>query len=157
MNPFELPWLPKAVLSLAFVIPAWLALGFFEKNFAVRGEVQLVWYFLAAALGSALLITFTSPTTKLIPSLNLVCVFLIIGFSLSTGANALLFSAMPDAPNPGIPQAIQGSSVVFVFFISWILGKYIPYYFKPVTLDPYQFFGIFLSIVGITIVIVRAR
>jgi len=44
-------WFLKAILSLFLVVPGWMGVQFFHKNFGVRSEVFVVWYFLALAGG----------------------------------------------------------------------------------------------------------
>lgn len=159
MNPFEWHWLAKTLVSLALVIPAWLSIDFFKNNYGVKGETTLVWYFLGTVLGTVFLILLFGPagTPTLFPSPVITFAIVAVGVLFGALANALLFSAMPFAPNSGLPIAIQGSSVAFVFLSSWLLGIFVPRYFRSVTGDIYQLGGILLVILGVAIIILRAK
>ena len=157
MNPFEWHWLTRALLSLAFVIPAWLSIGFFEKTYQVRGEVTMIWYFLGTSLGTFALLRLFSlvPATDLIPPFMVLLAIMGIGIVFGSLTNAFLFSSLPDAPNPAIPQAIQGSSAVLVFILSALLAVIFPQYFKAASFNLQQLTGIVLTILGIVLVIIR--
>ena len=155
MNPFEWHWLARSFLSLALVIPAWLSVGFFRTNFGIRGEVTMIWYFVGTVLGTAVFIRVLNLAPSIMPSIGVLLAIVAVGVVFGSGANAFLFSAIPDASNPAIPQAIQGASVVFVFIFSGLLAMFIPRYFQHVTLGLYQFIGIVLTIAGIVMLGIR--
>lgn len=161
MNPFEWPWLPKALLSLAFVIPAWLSISFFEKAFHVRGEVTAIWYFLGTSLGTLGILYMGNLVshTETIPPLKILLAIIGVGLIFGAPTNAFLFSAFASAPasgvNPAIPQAIQGSSFLFVFLLSYFLASQYPTYFSAVPFNAKHFLGIILTLAGMAFMLSR--
>lgn len=155
MNPFGWHWMTRAFLSLGFVIPAWLSINFFKTTYQIAGEVTMIWYFLGVAIGTAGFIHVLTPNVSIIPPLTAIVQISIVGVVFGSGANALLFSAIADAPNQAVPQAIQGSSSVFVFLLSLWLAGVMPQYFKSDHLDIYQFVGVAFVVIGIAIVAIR--
>jgi len=160
MNPFEWHWLVRALISLVFVVPAWLSIGFFGKAYQIRGEVTALWYFLGTGIGIFILswIFNLVPAAELLPGTYKIV--MVIGSGLIFGAvtNALLFSAIASASqagaNPSIPQAIQGVSVVLVFLLSMLLASIFPKYFSVISFNPMQFIGVLLAVLGVTLVII---
>lgn len=161
VNPFEWPWLPKAILSLAFVIPAWLSIGFFEKTFHVRGEVTAIWYFFGTSLGTFAILRMGNlvSLTEAIPPLKILLAIIGVGVLFGSVTNALLFSAIASASasgaNPAIPQAIQGTSVLFVFLLSFLLAILYPAYFSAVSFSAKHLIGIILTLTGIVLMLSR--
>ena len=37
-------WLFQSLVSTVLLVPAWLSVGFFGKNYGVRPDVFMVWY-----------------------------------------------------------------------------------------------------------------
>src|SRR3989344_9553752 len=139
MNPFEWHWLVRALISLVFVVPAWLSIGFFEKTYQIRGEVTALWYFLGTSIGIFILswIFTLAPAAELLPGAYKTLLIISSGLIFGAITNALLFSAMASASradtNPGIPQSIQGTSIILVFLLSVLLAVIFPKYFSAIS------------------------
>ena len=146
-------WLGQSFLAILFLVPAWLAIGFFDRNFQIRPDVFLVWYFLGA------LATFVcfgrSPLGAMLPSWRIIGVLFLIGLTAGGIANLLVFRAVAAAPNPGLPIAIANASSVGVFLASAALSRLVPRYFAPVTFDPLALLGVVLSLVGTSLIALR--
>lgn len=157
MNPFEWHWISRAILSLLFVVPAWLSIGFFEKAYHIRGEVTAIWYFLGTALGTIILLWFAgTPSSMLIPQGGILLAIISVGFVFGSLANGLLFSAMASASasntNPAIAQVIQGASFILVFLLSILLGYFFPKYFSVLSFNLKVFIGLIFVGIGFTII-----
>lgn len=153
MKFLQMGWLAKSFLSFLFIIPAWLSIGFLKKNFEISGEMTTIGYFAGTALGSAIVLiltgelTFSSSVKLQLP--------LAVGLILGAATNLLLFSAIPDAPNPGLPIAIQSSSMIFVFLFTILLGSWLPEKFDPVRMDYIHLVGVLLIFAGVAVIAIR--
>jgi len=78
-----------------------------------------------------------------------------VGILLGALTNLFLFSAIPAAPNPGLPIAIQSSAIVFVFLLSALFSSLMPRFFDTVRMDFYHFLGILLIILGVAVIVSR--
>lgn len=146
-------WLGQSFLAVAFLIPVWLAIGFFDRNHQVKPDVFVVWYFLGVAIASAFAGGHSLRTIA--PSLGLVCTLLVIGVVAGGLANIPLFRAVVSAPNPGLPVAIANTASVGVFFLAWLLGRWVPKYFATVTMDGWALLGVVLVVSGASIIALR--
>lgn len=125
-------WFNQSLIATALVTPCWLAIAFFDRNFGVKPNIFIIWYFAGIALSTALwtVITKTNGISQLIPSNLAVISVILVGMTLGTVANLLLFTAITTAPNPSFPSVIAnggGGALVFVFAV--ILGEIAPRYF----------------------------
>ncbi len=149
-------WFLQSVIAMILVVPAWLSITFYKKNFHVSAEIFLVWYFGAAAVGIVIFKAFSGVSLiEFFPAPSLVIGMLLIGLTLGAAANALLFSAVSVAPNPGLPIAISGTASVCVFLVSVVLGSFLPKYFSEVRFDWQAFVGVLLVVSGIALIAVR--
>ena len=145
-------WLSQALIAATLLIPVWLAIGFFDRNYQVKPDVFLVWYFPGVA---ALVMLFgQSPIKALVPSLGIVCAILLIGIPGGI-ANVLLFRAVIHAPNPGLPLSILSITNVGVFLVPALLSRWLPDYFDTVKIDMWALLGVILVAVGASIIAVR--
>lgn len=154
MNTSGLGWVWMSLIAMVMIIPSWLGPSFFEKNFHVRPEVFMIWYFVGVVLGSSSFLTFRG--ISVIPSFPAWILILGIGFTLGTIVNILLFAAIPIAPNPSLPPAIVNVSSVGVFIAAFLLWRLLPAYFSKVQFDIYHLLGMLVTIVGLY-VMVRPR
>ena len=146
-------WLSQSLIAAILLIPAWLAIGFFDRNYQVKPETFLVWYFPGVI---ALAILFRqSPLKALVPSFGIVCAILLIGLALGGISNVLMFRAVANAPNPGLPLVLLNITNVGVYLIAAPLSRWLPSYFSTVKIDMYTFFGVVLVTVGASMIAVR--
>ena len=149
----NLNWFWQSVIAMIFLVPAWRSIGFFNSNFQVRPEVFLTWFALGIAIASGL---FGAPSLgSLLPSWRVACTILLLGLILGGVANIQIFRAVDSAPNPGLPVAIANVASVGVFIVAALLAKWMPDYFDHVKTDPWAFLGIFLTIIGATLISIR--
>jgi len=146
-------WFTQSIVGLVFLTPAWLAIPFFEKNYGVPGNVFMVWYFLGCSI---IVAAFGVPTwSALVPSVPLVVALLLIGLTIGGIANMALFTAVTNAPNPGLPVAIANVASVTTFLLAGLLAQLAPAYFAQVRVDLQSFAGIVLVIVGAALISIR--
>ncbi|MBI2039398.1 MAG: hypothetical protein HYT22_03960 [Candidatus Niyogibacteria bacterium] len=146
-------WLWQSVISMLCLIVPWLSIGFFDRNFQVRPDVFLIWYFLGVAATS--MFFGGAPFTAIAPSWKLVGGMLFVGLTFGAIANLLIFRAVAVAPNPGLPLAIVNVSSVAVFVISALLARWIPDHFSPVKTDLWSATGVLLTIIGASLIAIR--
>ncbi len=146
-------WVSKSLVSLGCLIPAWLAIGFFWKNYGVRAEVTMLWYFGGLILGSAASVPFAGifKAVDFIPTVPLLAIAL-LGGTFGLVANLLLFQAIPLAPNPALPVAIANTSSLFVFVFSAALALLLPRYFDPAALDLRSFAGLLAALAALYLI-----
>ncbi len=152
-NPFNASWSTQATLGLAIVIPAWIAIGFFAKNFQVPAHIFIFWYFIGMLIGIPVFLLsakFATPSDFQFGAPQFAIV--LTGILFGAVANTLVFMAVNKAPNPGLPIAIAGSASVFVFFLTIVLAALFPKYFNPSTADPYHFLGLLLTLAGVVLI-----
>jgi len=148
-------WLGQSVIAMLCLIPAWLAIGFFDRNYQVRPEVFLIWYFLGVAITSVLF--GGSSLNAIVPSKEIVGAILLIGLTVGAIANILLFRAVIVAPNPGLPVAIANVASVGVFLAAALLSRWLPSYFNSVKTDGWAFLGVVLTVIGASLIAIRSR
>ena|SRR3989344_1105108 len=146
-------WLIQSFLSLAIAIPAWLILGFFDRNLGISSNVFAIWYFLGMSISAGLVVA--TGSKPLVPSWPMVLVIVVIGIFIGGGANLLLFKAVTTAQNPGIPIAISNTTSIGVILITMLLYQWLPQYFQQVKFDFRDFIGVVLTIVGLTIIVIK--
>ncbi len=142
-------WFSKSIVATFFVVPAFIAIPFFNTRFGVDPLVFLVWYFIGTAVSISLYFVVVGKAAVLLPSVNLVLAFVAIGIAFGSIANGSLFQAVSIAPNPGIPPVIYATSSIVVFFLSLVLASKFPAAFKPVSADLSRLAGIFLVLFGL--------
>lgn len=143
-------WLWQSLFAMVLLVPAWLAIGFFDRNFHVRPDVFLVWYFLGSAVYGGV-----SSFELLIPSWGAVVAVFGIGVFISGPANSAIFQAVIAAPNPGLPVAIGNAASVFVFLAAIGLYQIDKIHFSKVHADMWSFVGVMLVVVGVALIGVR--
>jgi hypothetical protein len=148
-------WLVQSLIAVVLLIPVWLSVSFFERNFHVAPEAFVTWYFLGVAITSALCVL--PPAQALFPSAGKVAGMLLIGLTLGGLANVLVFKAVVGAPNPGLAVTVTQVSSLGVFLAAGLLAKYAPRYFSPVKTDWWSLFGIILTLAGISIIAMRRQ
>lgn len=146
-------WITQSFLSVAFLIPAWLAIGFFGRNYQVRPEVFLVWYFAGVVLATVFCGIPAGQT--LIPSWQIVIAMACVGVFVGGVANIALFRAMAQVPNSGLPLAISNLASVGVFLASIVLGHLLPQWFERAKADPIAFLGVLLTALGVSLIAIR--
>ena len=146
-------WLSQSLIAAVLLIPAWLAIGFFDRNFQVKPEVFLVWYFPGII---ALSILFRqAPLKALAPSFGIVCAIVLMGLAIGGIANVLIFRAVANAPNPGLPLVLLNITNVGVYLVAAPLSQWLPEYFNTVKIDMWTFLGVVSVTVGASIIAVR--
>ena len=150
-------WLSQSLISAMLLIPVWLAIGFFDRNYQVKPDTFLIWYFPGIIALSALMLfrQSQSPLKALVPSFGVVSVILLIGLAIGGVANVLIFRAVADAPNPGLPLVLLNITNVGVYLIAAPLSRWLPSYFSAVKIDMYTFFGVILVTIGASMIAMR--
>lgn len=141
-------WFWYSIASVFLLVPAWLSIQFFSRNYNVHTNTFLVWYFAGIILATVA----TSTAVALVPSIAIVGAIMLVGVVFGAGANILLFKAIPLAPNPGLPVAISGSASLGVFLVSILLGVFFPKYFAHTDFTAPSFFGILFIIAGVALI-----
>ncbi len=146
-------WFWNSIFAMLCVVPAWLMIPFMKKNFGMKSEIILFWYCLAMALGCAVIFGATKKIvfSGLVPSWG-TAIILVTGVTFGALANALLFGAVVEAPNPALPPVILSTGQILVFSIALVLGRTLPKYFNEVKLDIYHLTGALLMLVGLFVV-----
>lgn len=146
-------WLLQSCIATVCLVPAWLAIGFFGRNYKIGPDIFLMWYLFGIAISLASYKA--SSHSVIVPSWKIVGAILIIGMTIGASANILLFRAVGGAPNPGIPVAIANVASVGVFLAGALLFRLFPNSFNSVKIDPWTLFGIILTIIGTSIIGIR--
>lgn len=146
-------WLAQSLIAMLCLIPAWLTIGFFDKNYQIKPDVFLIWYLLGIVTTS----TFFGGSTfdQIFPSWKMVAAMILIGMTIGATANILLFRAVCTAPNPGLAVSIGNTASVGVFLAAIFLSRYAPNYFKEVKFDTQALVGVALTIVGASLIAIR--
>lgn len=147
-------WFNQAILAMVILTPCWMSTPFFDRNFGVKPDVYVVWYFFGVALGVASYITTTDKVgmTRMFPSWSLVLAVIAVGASIGAAANLLLFTSVVNAPNPSLPGTIAvGGGGVLLFFAAYAAGEILPNYFEKNEVSwPMSLGGLAFTIIGIT-------
>jgi hypothetical protein len=147
------PWLMQSLIGMLILVPGWLAIGFFGRNYQLSSDIFVVWYFLGGGVGAALF--GRTPFASLIPSGWVVASAFLLGVLICGSSNILIFRAVASAPNPGLPVAIINASSILVFFASAGLAWIAPRFFDAVTIDLRSFIGVVLTIAGVAFIAIR--
>lgn len=142
-------WFLKAVIATVSVTPTFIAIPLFKHRYAIDPLIFMIWYFLGAAAGIAVLCGITGRSAELIPSLAPLGVIFAIGTVCGAAANGSLFQAVGLAPNPGLPPVIYATSSIIMFALSAALAGGFPDLFKPVNTEPSRLVGIALVLFGL--------
>ncbi|MCZ7564149.1 MAG: hypothetical protein M5U08_10465 [Burkholderiales bacterium] len=143
------PWFAKSIIATAVIVPTFVAIPFFRKNFGVDPLAFVVWYFGGTAVAIALYLLTTRGPAAVVPQATAVVGILAIGLTIGAAANGLLFQAVTLAPNPGLPPVIYATSSVFVFLLSALLASALPALFNPVSTDLGRLAGLALVLAGL--------
>jgi len=146
-------WVAQSFIALFCLIPAWLAIGFFDRNFKVSSDVFLFWYMLGIIIALACFKGFSGETIGL--PWKMAGAILIIGLTVGAIANIMIFRAVAGAPNPGLALSIANAANVGVFLAAFALSLWAPSYFNSAKFDSWSFLGVMLVVVGVSIVVIR--
>lgn len=150
----ELSWFGRSIIATICFAPIMIASKFFYDNYQVRPEATIIWYSVGLVLGAIPIAVYTgllSPK-ELMPSPILLLIFLLMGATLGTASNLLLFQALSTAPNPSLPMAITNAVTPLVLISSVALSVLLPQYFGAVKIDGIYITGIMLVLSGVTII-----
>lgn len=160
MNPFRMGWMGRAIMGMFAIVPSWMGVDFFQKNFNIRGEIMMVWYFAGVVLGSSVLMRMMSmaSTGDFLPSRGKLLI-LILGLTCGAIANLLIFGATALAAslgkNPALVVIITNMASVVVFFLSAALSYLAPAYVSQIKFNLFDLIGVLTIIVGMGIIIVN--
>ncbi|MES3006065.1 MAG: hypothetical protein V4664_03910 [Patescibacteria group bacterium] len=149
-------WFGQSVWAAVILTPCWLATPFFERNFGIKADVYVVWYFFGIALSVSSYITTTdsSGLSRLFPSWQLVAAIIAVGATIGAIANVLVFTATTTATNAALVSTIAvGGGGALLFLSAYALGELVPKYFGktdvnwPITLGSMAF--IIIGVVGL--------
>jgi len=143
------PWFAKSMIATAVIVPTFVAIPFFRKNFGVDPLAFVVWYFGGTSVAIALFLLATRGPAVVVPHPLAVIGILAVGLTIGAAANGLLFQAVTLAPNPGLPPVIYATSSVFVFLLSALLASALPALFSPVSTDLGRLAGLALVLAGL--------
>jgi len=136
-----------SLVGMLCITPSWLGIGFFQKNFGIRPEIFMIWYFIGVIAGSSCFLA--AKGVALFMPTGVWLAVVLIGITFGSVANMLLFAATPLAPNQGLPAAIASFASVLVFVLSFGLYWLLPSYFTSVQVDAYRILGMFLAAAGV--------
>lgn len=142
-------WFTKSVLATVAIVPSFIAIPFFRKNFGVDPLVFVVWYFGGTALSIALYLSATKGFQAIAPQLPVMLGILAIGMVFGAFANGSLFQAVSLAPNPGLPPVVYATSSLLVFLLSALLASVLPALFNPVNTELSRIAGLLLVLAGL--------
>lgn len=146
-------WIVQSVVAMLCFVPVWLANGFLNRNYQIRPDVFLVWYLLGVIVTT---IIFGGLSFNIVaPSGKLVVTMLLFGLTTGAVANILLFRAVLNAPNPGLPLAIVNVTSIVVFFAAVLLFQLAPKYFNSAKIDVWSFLGVALTVIGASLIAIR--
>jgi len=145
-------WFTKSLLATVAIVPSFIAIPFFRKNFGVDPLVFVIWYFGGTALSIALYLSMTRGLQAVAPQLPVLLGILAIGMIFGAFANGSLFQAVGLAPNPGLPPVVYATSSIFVFLLSALLASALPALFNPVTTELGRIVGLVLVLAGLYLV-----
>lgn len=148
------PWLWQAFAAVALVTPAWLAIGFWKRNFGVPSDVFLVWYFAGGALGTYLL-NCRGGTYTFYPSTVLVAAMLIFGLTCGALGNMLGFRSVTSAPNAGLAITVLGLGGVATYFATVALSRWLPQYFDSTQIGLRHVLGLALMFAGTALFFIK--
>ena len=151
-----LSWAAKSLIATLCLVPFILAIGFLGRNYQVRAEATMIWYFFGIIIGAPLVmwrldIINGSDLALTMPHFAV----LLMGMVLGVASNILLVQAIPAAPNPGLPMAFMNTASVIAFVFAPVLGILLPKYFDQAKFDIYHFAGIVLTVVGISLIALK--
>ena len=145
-------WVIQSLAAMLILSPIWVAIGFFDKNFQVKPDVFLIWYFLGV-VATTLFLGESHAKSFMLPW-KVLSLLLFVGF-LGGVANILLFLAVAGAPNPGLPVAIGNGVSIGSFLLVLLFSRWAPSYFNEAKFDAISFLGVVLTVVGIAIIAFR--
>jgi hypothetical protein len=142
-------WFTKSVLATLAIVPSFIAIPFFRRNFGVDPLVFVIWYFGGTALSIAIYLSLSRGLQAIALQLPVLIGILAIGMIFGAFANGSLFQAVSLALNPGLPPVIYATSSVFVFLLSALLASTLPALFNPVTTELSRAAGLLLVLAGL--------
>lgn len=153
-------WFGKSAIALILLVPAWIAIHCYGER-GVKGEVTALCYGAGCALGMALWI-FAVPGNRALAEnfaahRMLVAVMVGIGALLGAAIQALVYTAINESPNPGLPISVANASAVAVFVLTPILAKVLPAYFKKAEWNAMTMTGVLLTVVGTALIAIYGR
>jgi hypothetical protein len=143
------PWFTKSLLATVAIVPSFIAIPFFRRNFGVDPLVFVVWYFGGTALSIAIYLILSRGLHAVAPALPALVGILATGMIFGAFANGALFQAVSLAPNPGLPPVIYATSSMLVFLLSALLANALPALFNPVTTEFSRIAGLLLVLAGL--------
>jgi hypothetical protein len=146
------PWVVQTLLAIVFLTPAWLAMPYFQSKYGVSGTVFGVWYFFGSALSMAL---FGVPKHTLVPSIGIVTAILSIGLTIGAMANAMLFTAVAAAPNPGLAVSLVNLTSLTTLFGAMLLAYLLPAHFTADAITARHVVGVVLILLGAALIAVK--
>ncbi len=149
----KMNWLIQSSLSVPLLMIAWLSIRFFQKNLGVPAPVFLFWYLVGGAIIVGLYVRWVGES--LAPSWGMVAALLVIGLTLCGVINLLTFTAAANAPNPGLPVAIQNTTSICTFLMAILLAWLVPAYFTATPFGWKDFAGIVFVVIGASLIAVR--
>ena len=116
----------------------------------------MIWYVLGMLLGASvgMLCLNRISGEDFIPTGSLIMIAM-MGLVFGTSTNILLYQAIAEAPNPGLPMACFNTSSLIAFIIAPLLAFALPRYFDRTIFNMYHFTGILLTIVGVCLIALK--
>lgn len=160
MNPFRMGWMGRAIIGMFAIVPSWMGVDFFQKNFSIRGEMMMVWYFAGVVMGSSVLMRMMGMATTgdFLPSRGKLLI-MALGLTCGAIANLLIFGATGLAAmlgkNPALVVIITNMASVVVFFLSVALSYVAPAYVSQIKFSLFDFIGVLTIIAGMGMIIMN--
>lgn len=153
-------WFGKSIVATALLVPAWLVIHCYGER-GVKSEVTALCYAIGIVLGVAIWI-FAVPQNSALRENFTVHRWLalwMVGVGLLIGAaiQVLIYQAIKESPNPGLPISMTNAAAVIVFIITPILVKVLPAYFKKAEWNAMTTLGVLLTVAGTALIAVYGR
>lgn len=144
-------WVVKSIIAMIVFVPGLILTEFLGRYWGTRPEMIAVTWFSGVAVGICGWMLYTKQTEVFIFSIPYAVMF-IAGIFLGGLMNIMLFQAIVEAPNPGLPITIVNGTSVLVFLAMPVLAYVLPKFFIPSPINLYHFLGIMLVVAGVALI-----
>lgn len=149
-------WYVQTLVAVALLVPGWLALAFFQRNFSLSSSTVLVLYTLGMIIGIVSWHVWQNKTlVSFFPAIGLSLTVIMSGILFGAYGNVLMVNSIDRAPNPGLPIAIGSTASILVFVATLVLAYFFPRFFNQASIHWQHVTGILLTILGVSLVAIK--
>lgn len=125
-------WFERSLAAMLLLVPTWLVIRFLSRYYGVRPELVMVWVYLgyAVIVGGWLWLSGGVSSRGFIPSNGRIALWALVPTVFGAVANVLVFQALNQAPNPGLPTSVMGVNNLLVTLAAVSLSNFLPRYGK---------------------------